>query len=190
MKETKEKLLQSSRLLPQTYTTQKKEQAKEALQKVTGLSFPSSGRTFLVALELEKEDTPERLIKEELLFALEGTKIHTVVIGENPHSHSFKYINFVEKEKKDTIEKAADLFIWPREERELKIMHYGTVCLSRSNENVNPYNSQKETGDGFICDETSHYALFAEIVRAEESYKFTYDWKHICQNAMDKSYDG
>ena len=186
---TKKTFLKTSRILPQTYSTQTKEQNKAVFIKNKGLPIPTSKRSMLLALSLNpKEDTPENLMKEELLLALEANKMYTIVIGENPHPTHFKYVFFVDPLYTREVQQIADLYIWPEREKEPSIMHHGTVCISQYNDYVDQYDPQKEIGCGFVSRLSSHWTLFADIIRAEESYKFIYDWKHICQNAMDRSY--
>ena len=106
-------LLKKSRILPQTYSTQTKEQNKINFMKKRGISFPSSKRTMLVGLEINaKEDSPENMIKEELLFALEANRIYTIVIGENPHPTHFKNIYFVVALLSDVIDNKAKYTDW------------------------------------------------------------------------------
>ena len=180
--------LKKSRILPQTYSTQTQEQNKESFMKKLKIDFPTSKRGLLLGLELSAVDSPDNMIKEETLLALEANRIYTLVIGQNPHPNSFKYVYFLDPKYKSDIEKIVDLFIWPEEDRELSKMHYGTVSISKSNKNIEAYDAHKEEGNGFISKLNSHWRLFADIIRAEEAYKFVYDWKHLCQNAMDRSY--
>jgi hypothetical protein len=184
-------ILKSSRLLPQKYTVQNREQKKQQCFKNMQFNFAKSARKMTLGLHLtENQDTVEKMIKEELLHALEACKIQTIVIGENPHSFLFKHIKFVKPNQLKDIEKTVDAYIWPNEDRELFIMHHGTVCISKSHRHISHYSAQEEKGDGIFCKSNTHWQLFAALIRLEETYKFVYDWKHLCQNAMDRSYAG
>ena len=184
------RILQQSKNLPQIYKSQTKEQWKSTFIEKNKLSIPTSKRSLLLIIDLsETEDSVEKLVKEELILALEATKINTIAIGENPHAKEYKYIHWVEKEEKKSAIQAADLYIWPEEAEEFTSMHFGTIVLSKEGKHIDQYDAYKEIGDGFVSKQMNHWTLFADIIRIEETFKFAYDWKHICQNAMDKSYE-
>ena len=49
---------------------------------------------------------------------------------------------------------------------------------------IENYNPNLESGNGFLFEEKNTWSLFAALVRASEHYRFPYDWKTICQNAL------
>lgn len=189
MAKTSHSLLKTSITLPQTYKTQTKEQNKQNFVKKHKLEIPTSKRCMLVSFHIDKSESPKNVIKEELILALEAAKIYTIVVGENPHTQPLSYVYFIDEKWGKDVQKIVDLLIWPVKDQEYYAMHHGTICVSSSKDNIQPYNAHKENGDGFYCKVENHWSLFAQIIRAEETFKFAYDWKHICQNAMDRSYN-
>jgi len=177
-----------SKILPQKYTLSNKQKQKKQFQELIQSNLDLEKKFTLAIDLLSTTDNPEKLIKEELLYGLESVGIQTVVLGENPHVNNFKYIEFIDKKHRKQLEKSVDVFIWPSTEREKDIMHYGTLCISHEKSYINPYNAHKEIGDGFFVSIKNHWLLFAEIIRTKESFQFAYDWKHLCQSAMDKSF--
>lgn len=49
---------------------------------------------------------------------------------------------------------------------------------------VKNYDPNHETGNGFLFDATSPWMMFAALVRACETYKFPFDWKHIVRAGL------
>ena len=49
---------------------------------------------------------------------------------------------------------------------------------------VKNYNPNKEKGNCFAFDDDNPWTVFAAIVRALETHKFPYDWKHIVKQSQ------
>lgn len=47
------------------------------------------------------------------------------------------------------------------------------------------YNPNLESGNSFLYKEGEIWSAFTALVRAHENYRFPYDWKTICKNALD-----
>jgi len=60
----------------------------------------------------------------------------------------------------------------------------GVIPISSLRPEVSDYNPNRETGNGFIFKKESPWAIFAALVRARETFKFPYDWKHIIRQGM------
>ncbi len=184
-------LLRKSKTLPQTYTVQHKEQMKEKLLETLELKWKLGKREILVGIRIDNNDESlETWIKQELLPALDSSHIRTIVIGENNSKTKYKHVHFVPAKYSKNVMEGCDLFVWPDSDEEASVMHYGTLCITKESHTVDNYNPQHETGNGFVCPLQNPWMLFACVVGAQVHYSFPYDWKHICQNAMDRSYKG
>ena len=61
----------------------------------------------------------------------------------------------------------------------------GVVPVSPARAEVEDYNPNKETGNSFVYKNKSAWGVFAALVRAIETFKFPYDWKHIVRQAVE-----
>lgn len=50
---------------------------------------------------------------------------------------------------------------------------------------VEDYNPNQESGSGFVYRQENMWSAFAAIVRAQENFRFPYDWKTIQRSAID-----
>ncbi|MBD3330866.1 hypothetical protein GF354_05050 [Candidatus Peregrinibacteria bacterium] len=62
---------------------------------------------------------------------------------------------------------------------------HGLVPVSIKREELTDYNPNKEMGNAFICSSDNPWSIFAGIVRATETYKFPYDWKHLIVSGIE-----
>ncbi len=49
---------------------------------------------------------------------------------------------------------------------------------------VENYNPNAETGNCFTFDEYNPWSIFMALVRANETFRFPYDWQHIVRNML------
>lgn len=50
---------------------------------------------------------------------------------------------------------------------------------------VEDYNPNQESGNGFLFDSGNYWCAFSALVRANENFRFPYDWKTIQKTALD-----
>ncbi len=60
----------------------------------------------------------------------------------------------------------------------------GIIPISPTRAGVSDYNPSRETGNGFIYKKESPWAIFEATVRARETFKLPYDWKHMVRQGM------
>lgn len=60
----------------------------------------------------------------------------------------------------------------------------GTVPISNKRKEMQDYNPNTETGNGFVYGVENEWAIFAAVVRAIETFKFPYDWKHLVSGKL------
>lgn len=65
-----------------------------------------------------------------------------------------------------------------------EMMMHGAVPISGERSEMIDYNPNRETGNGFIFKKNDVWGIFAALVRAVETFKFPYDWKHIMRAGM------
>ncbi|MBI4975354.1 hypothetical protein HZC20_01630 [Candidatus Peregrinibacteria bacterium] len=66
-----------------------------------------------------------------------------------------------------------------------ELMINGVIPISSKRPEVFDYDPNRETGNGFIYKNDSPWGIFAALVRALETFKFPYDWKHIMRQGSD-----
>lgn len=65
-----------------------------------------------------------------------------------------------------------------------EILLNGVIPISSSRRELSDYNPNQETGNGFIYKQNNAWCIFAALVRARETFKFPYDWKHIVRQGI------
>ncbi|MDX9970502.1 MAG: hypothetical protein RBS56_01175 [Candidatus Gracilibacteria bacterium] len=65
-----------------------------------------------------------------------------------------------------------------------EVFMQGCVPICKEREGAQNYNAQEESGNSFIIKNDSVYGLFEATVRAIETFKFPWDFKHIVRTGM------
>jgi hypothetical protein len=87
-----------------------------------------------------------------------------------------------EEKEIDRLLLAADLALVFNHHLELVhlLMNYGIVIIGDDKSPLlENYKPNEESGNAFLFSKKGHWDIFAALVRALETYKFPYDWKHI-----------
>lgn len=66
-----------------------------------------------------------------------------------------------------------------------EMLIHGVIPISLSRKEVKDYNPNHETGNGFVYKKENPWCQFAALVRARETFKFPYDWKHIVRQGLN-----
>ena len=133
--------------------------------------------------ELTKEDC---IVIEQLLEGSTALNVEIVVLADtNLDSFSFAHVHHVpyNEKNRERLMKSADMMVaLPHNDIEEWLLN-GVVPITNLRDGLLNYNPTKETGNSFLYEGASkkadHWKIFAAIVRALETYKFPYDWKHI-----------
>ncbi len=121
---------------------------------------------------------------------LEGTKALGVevvilsdgeVIGDN-FSH-VKNLDYSRTNRKILLESADIALTFDFNDVEEMLMH-GTIPVSAKRAGLEDYNPNRESGNCFIYSDNCVWAIFAALVRAVETFKFPYDWKHLVRQGI------
>nr|HPO05639.1 hypothetical protein [Candidatus Gracilibacteria bacterium] len=70
------------------------------------------------------------------------------------------------------------------EETLAQILSYGLVPISTNHPDLANFDPINEKGNAFIIKRNNTWQLIASIVRANENYKFSYDWKNLQKSVM------
>jgi starch synthase len=68
-----------------------------------------------------------------------------------------------------------------------RAMNYGVIPVIPAVDFAQDYNPNQEKGNAFVYNQNSPWSLFANIIRATESFRFPYDWKNIAVDAMERN---
>lgn len=85
---------------------------------------------------------------------------------------------------------ASDLFICSSETTDClneakTAMKYGAIPVITQQSFIKDYNPNAEIGNAFVYKKNSPWSLFANIIRALESFRFPFDWQNIQKSAME-----
>lgn len=64
-------------------------------------------------------------------------------------------------------------------------LSYGVVPISPTTGALEDYNPIQEAGNAFLYDKEDLWHCFAAVVRANETYKFPFDWRTIQRHCME-----
>jgi hypothetical protein len=90
-----------------------------------------------------------------------------------------------EEKEIDRLLLAADLAILFNHHADLVqlLMHYGVVTVADENcPLLSTYKPNEETGNAFLFKKRDLWSIFATVVKALETFRFPFDWKHIIRN--------
>ena len=138
---------------------------------------------------------------EKILFQiLEGLlvlPVHVMIVSDNqpedfpfPHQGKFVWLNSKtsSKTQMDNWLLASDMALLFDEHQDTvkKLFDKGVipVGLDKSPLLAN-YNPNEETGNSFTFRAINPWDVFSAFVRANETYRFPYDWQHIIRGALE-----
>ena len=162
---------------------QKKEIKKELSKK---LSFSRKKPLLGIILDHELSEESEQNIR---MFLEAAAVIDTEVIVladsnlENLSLPNIIYLPYSRKNRKMILEAIDIALVFDFSDVEEMLLN-GVIPISSSREEVADYNPNHETGNGFIYKQENPWCIFAALVRARETFKFPYDWKHIVRQGM------
>lgn len=143
---------------------------------------------FVIDRELSTDD--EKLIEK----VLEGTMsldVEIAVLADTnfdtfsfPHIH---YIPYSEKNRKNLLEAADMMVALPHNDIEEWLIN-GVIPIADLRNGIMDYDPNRETGNSFVYgsfNNATPWNIFAALVRALETFKFPYDWKHIVNCGLD-----
>jgi len=166
-----------------------KGQAKKDLGE--RLDFSTNKALIGIFLENEISKKEEALIRE-LIGALRWVNVETIVLADtnlealsSPKTIILPY----NRQNRKSLLEAADMAVCFQFNDPEEMILNGVVPISGKRKEVSNYNPNSETGNGFVYDNDNVWGIFAAIVRALETFKFPYDWKHIVRVGLGSMKD-
>jgi len=119
---------------------------------------------------------------------LEGLKIlnaNFFIFDENKENEDYENIKFCNNKNDEMIKKVMActdvLFVFDKNKQSIKDATKNQLALVSTKFGIlENYNPVKETGNSFLYENS--WEFFVALVRAVETYKFSYDWNQIVKN--------
>lgn len=181
-------------------TLDKKKINKEEFQKE--FSLMPEKKTLLLGITTELTEANGFQLLENILPGIENLGIQVAIRGVGTAKYQQLILDFAEKnpgkvtileddeENLRKIYAASDavIFFTNNKETELEVhnaLSYASVPIAPALTNVlDDYNPNQESGNAFIFQENNVWSAYEALVRANENYRFPYDWKTICKNTL------
>lgn len=162
----------------------KKREAKKELAKKLGFSR----RKALVAVFLDKDLSTAEMEKfKSILEAAEAVGTQMVILAdENSGFAKYKNVKFLEygRSSRNDLLFASDMALCFEFNDVEELLMHGIIPVSYKGMKTQNYDPNQETGNSFIYNENNHWAIFAALVRAMETFRFPYDWKNIVREGL------
>jgi len=187
---------------------EKKQINKNFIQKKFGLAqdlktpliCTTSRITYQKGFYLINKILPQLMkLDLQLIILGDGDKNYLKEIKKiaRKYPKKLKWLSFDKNANDETLIMAAsDFFLLPSHHEpcginQLKAMRYGSVPIVRRvgglEDTVSNYNPRTKKGTGFTFPLFDEFSLFAEIIRALETFKYQDDWKKIVERCMNES---
>jgi len=181
-------------------TVDQKSHNKTALQRKLG--WPAEPRRPMVALPLGMTDKLGGALFLETLPGILSLPVEILVLGKGSEKYGAAFTKLAKEQphrvhivaEKETeihaMYAAADLALFltqtsEREEMEI-CLRYGVVPVApEGTATLDDYDPVQETGNAFLFSSPTPWNVFAQLVRAMETYKFPYDWRTIQRHGME-----
>ncbi|MDP2642783.1 MAG: hypothetical protein Q8P62_02995 [Candidatus Peregrinibacteria bacterium] len=140
----------------------------------------------LIALFVDKELS--EMEERNLTIILDGIKDleATVIAIADTNSEIFADVKTMEYNRMNRhyLLEAADIALVFSFTDVEEILANGIIPVSYERPEVKNYDPNHESGNAFIYKTASPWSVFAALVRAVETFKFPYDWKHIIRQGL------
>lgn len=158
--------------------------AKKDLAKIFSFSFKKPLLGIFLDKELSKES--EKTVRM-FLEAVNVLDMEVIVLADsNLDSLSLPnviYLPYSRLNRKSLLE-AADMALTFEFSDVEEMLLNGVIPISPIRPEIKDYNPNVESGNGFIYKKEDPWYIFAALVRARETFKFPYDWKHIVRQGI------
>lgn len=163
---------------------QQKKETKASISK----KYSFSNKKPLLGIFLDKDLSKDVERKTHVfLEASQELDVEVVVLADGNldslHLPNIIYLPYNRINRKTLLEASDIALVFDFSDVEEMLLN-GVIPISSLRKEVSDYNPNRETGNGFIFKKDSPWAIFAALVRAQETFKFPYDWKHIIRQGM------
>lgn len=161
-----------------------KKSAKIALAKTLGFDC----KKLLLGIFLDKNLTKKKELEivSMIVDGIKAVNIEVVLLADkniNTFGKSAHFLSYNRKNRHDLLQ-AVDLALAFDFSDVEEMLLNGVIPVCRKRNHVEDYDPNHETGNGFVYHDKSHWGVFAALVRASETFKFPYDWKHIVKQGV------
>jgi len=140
----------------------------------------------LIALFMDRELSKSE--EKNLAMILDGIKdLDATVIAIADTNHEvFSDIKTMEYNRMNRhyLLEAADITLVFDSTDVEELLANGIIPITSERPEVSDYDPNHESGNAFVYKNTSPWSVFAALVRAVETFKFPYDWKHIIRQGL------
>ena len=163
-----------------TLIEQKRKAKKELLNN---LSIKEKTPILGIILEKELNEEDEETLSH-LLQGFKNTEIEVVILGDEKFKKNSHLLSYTQKNRKLLLE-GSDMALSFSFNDVQEMLVNGTVPISLKRPEIQNYNPNKESGNGFVFNLMNPWSIFAASIRALETYKFPYDWKNIVRRCLE-----
>jgi len=181
-------------------TIENKLKNKQAFCEEIGLIFDKRVPLLCVTYALTDDNNLGML--QDIMHGILEQPVEIVVTGIGTEKYQKYFTDLAEKnsskivivgnseDERRKIYAASDVILIPALSEECKeeasrAMNYGVIPVIPATDFAEDYNPNQEKGNAFVYIKDSPWSLFANIIRATESFRFPYDWKNIQVSTME-----
>ena len=160
----------------------KKGGTKESLCKKLSIN---NGKPLLGVVLDKKLSLSDEKVLRSILEGVSHIDINIVVLTDTNvfDDKKVKHMSYDRRGRRELLEASDISLSFPFSDVQ-EILLNGTVPISPPRPEILDYNPNKETGNGFVYEESDCWCMFAAIVRALETFKFPHDWKNIVRQGL------
>lgn len=180
-------------------TIENKVKNKENFLKEVGLPFEKTVPLICVTYSLTDKNNLAML--QDVMNGIMEQPVQIVITGIGTEKYQKFFTELAEanptkvtitdnsEDEKRKIYAASDIILIPSHSEECtqeaeNAMNYGVIPITPPQDFVEDYNPNQEKGNAFVYIKDSPWNLFANLIRAMESFRFPYDWKNTAASAM------
>lgn len=137
-----------------------------------------------IFLDKELSSTQKKMVKA-VIEGLNVVDVNVVVLADDKASLEGEgtYLNYSRSNRNKLLQAADMALIFDFSDIEELLLN-GIIPISGKRPEIADYNPNHETGNSFIYSKKSPWSVFAALVRAVETFRFPYDWKHIVRQGV------
>lgn len=144
----------------------------------------------LLAIILDKElSKNEESLVNDILAGLKNLEINVVILADSNLDLSADgnvILPYNRHNRKKLLEAADMALIFNFSDTEEMLVN-GVIPISLDRDGLIDYDPNREQGNSFIYKDENVWSIFATLVRAFETFKFPYDWKHIVRQGISRN---
>lgn len=160
---------------------------KKRTKSLISKELKISSNKPLLGIFLDHELSEELAVKlKDILSGLKSINLELVLLADTNLEFFEKcpILPYNRKNRKLLLEASDIALVFPFSDVEEMLIH-GTIPVSTSRDEVKDYDANREIGNSFVYNDGDQWSMFAALVRAVETFKFPYDWRHIVRQGFE-----